>query len=124
MKPMDKVTLTYGQLKRLIKENRYDHDDCYALHIRDMHTVYHHLYTGDLETVKALEEIVKEIEGMINSRNGNDDELVALYDAINTYDYGQVDEINFREIDDGNDYYDYKTGKTYHIINDMYYDMN
>lgn len=97
--------------------------DCYAINIRDYHTGMHNLYTGTKDTMYKLEEIIKRIDHIVHYKDGTTEELEALYDEINTYDYDVLEEIDWRKIDNDNDYYEPFSEKTYHIINNTFYDM-
>lgn len=88
-----------------------------------MNSGYIHLFTGTkadcLKLEKILDDFTREMEDW-----QDDIEYESNMDWLNDEvlsNYGHIDEINYREIDDNNNYWDYD--QPYHIINDYYFDM-
>lgn len=90
----------------------------YAVQWRDMQTGYVHLATGTKSEMEDLNRYLKGIED-IDDQYDSDYELVQDELA----NYGQVSEITWRNIDRQNNYLDYRTDITYHILNDVPYDL-
>ena len=97
----------------------------YAVQVRDMNKGYIYLFTGTKTKCKELED---NIDAVLSFIDDTDDEYEAesqlewLLDQV-LPQYGYVGEINYREIDNNDNYYDYETDRYYHIINDVPYDL-
>lgn len=96
----------------------------FALNVRDFHTGLHNLLVGTKAEIEKVEEIVKEIDEIIHGlRKGNEEDIDFLYDELSRYNYDSIENINWRKIDKNNNYYDPWSEKTYHIMNNVMYDM-
>ena len=96
----------------------------FALNVRDYHTGLHNLLVGTKAEIEKVEKIVKEIDEIIHGlREGNKEDIEFLYDELSMYNYDSIEEINWRKIDKNNNYYDPWSEKTYHIVNNVMYDM-
>lgn len=100
-------------------------DPLYAILIKDIKTGLYHLYVGEESEMAKLNKVLKQIDDIVVSKNGTDEELQSLYDKINTFDYYTTGEdgIDPNDIDGNNEYYDFNTDRTYIVINNAYYEM-
>lgn len=89
-----------------------------------MNSGYVNLITG---TKAQMNDVADYLYNFFNDYDDMSDEDIAIawdtiYDLISSYD--SVPEINWREIGWQNNYYDHKTGITYHIVNATPYDLD
>lgn len=100
-------------------------DPLYAILVKDIKTGLYHLYVGEESEMAKLNKVLKQIDDIVVTKNGTDEELMSLYDKINTFDYYATGEdgIDPNDIDGNNEYYDFDTDRTYIVINDVYYKM-
>ena len=100
-------------------------DPLYAILIKDIKTGLYHLYVAGEYEIEKLNNVLKQIDDIVVTKNGTDEELQSLYDKLNTFDYYTPGEdgIDPDDIDGNNEYYDPDTDRTYIVINDAYYEM-
>lgn len=98
----------------------------YAVAVRDMHTAHIHLLTG---TKSECESLIGSLETADDYMNDDymdeyekDEYIQTLYDEVLSQ-YNWINDINYREIDNRNNYYDPDSGKYYHILNKNWFDL-
>ena len=98
----------------------------YAVAVRDMHTAHIHLLTGTKSECESLINSLETADDYMNDDYMNeyekDEYIQTLYDEVLSQ-YNWINDINYREIDDRNNYYDYNSGKYYHILNQNWFDL-
>ena len=90
--------------------------DCYAVNFRNMHTAIHGLFIG---TKREMEEVMDILDQIGHTDDPAD--LEVLYDELGQYD--TIEEINFRDIGKDYTFRDWKTDKTYKVLNSSSYDV-
>lgn len=98
----------------------------YAVAVRDMHTAHIHLLTGTKSECEALIGSLETADDYMNDdymdEYEKDEYIQTLYDEVLSQ-YNWINDINYREIDNRNNYYDYDSGKYYHILNKNWFDL-
>ena len=115
-KRMQKKSVTEGDVSK--KTN-------YAVQVRDMNKALIHLFTGTKADCERLEKQIDDFLRWAEYDCENEEEYMFEEEWLlgEMEKFGHISEIAEREIDERNNYYDYSTGKTYHIINDYFFDL-
>ena len=97
----------------------------YAVQVRDMNKAHIHLFTGTKADCERLEKQIDDFLRWAEYDCENEDDYMFEEEWLlgEMENFGHISEIAEREIDERNNYYDYSTGKTYHIINDYFFDL-
>lgn len=91
--------------------------DCYAVNFRNMRTAIHGLFIGTKREMEDVMDILDQIE-----HTDDQIDLEILYDELGKYD--TIEEIDFRDIGKDYTYRDWKTDKTYEVLNSSCYDID
>ena len=97
----------------------------YAVQVIDMNKAHIHLFTGTKADCERLEKQIYDFLRWAEYDCENEDDYMFKEEWLlgEMEKFGHISEIAEREIDERNNYYDYSTGKTYHIINDYFFDL-
>ena len=111
--------------KKSIKEADASTKTNYAVQVRDMNKGYTYLFTGTKAKCQQLEQNIDAVLSYIDEYDDPEEaesQIEWLTDMV-LPEYGCVEEIYTRMIDANNNYHDSDTDRTYHIINDVAYDL-
>ena len=97
----------------------------YAVQVRDMNKGYIYLFTGTKTKCKELEDNIDAVLSYIDECDDPEEAEFQMEWLMNTVlpEYGCVEEVYPRMIDANNNYRSTNTGRLYHIINDVPYDL-
>ena len=111
--------IEYVNSSTLIKCADAQNKTNYAVQYRNMHTAMINLLTGTKSNIEEVNDLLNSLDP---DEMSEDEYYDTIWYAFGLTD-GSVEEINWREIDKHNNYYDYKTDTTYHILNNVAHDL-